>query len=257
MLQHHFKTQRDRHDFAIAVVVVALAALLVLGLLPDTADRALSIVDQLSIAPKGYDDRSPLITNDGVTYTYQAMEIKERYVPPVAKIRTIEQRISRHSYSHRTEAAAASTPKHGSPQEVSSRPIAIAATTPDSSSTAEIALLPTEVTSTSLIDTAVQVSAADTTRKIPAATTTIDQGLGAIPNDCVIVIGSFANQKNINGLLQDLRVKGHRVFTAPHKGLTRIGLYSSCDNTILYTRLREIQRLYAKDAFVVKRNNKR
>jgi hypothetical protein len=71
-------------------------------------------------------------------------------------------------------------------------------------------------------------------------------------DDCIIVIGSFAENKNSRKLKENLVSDGYRIFETPFRGLNRIGIYTSCNQSNLQSELRKVRSKYASDAVIFK-----
>jgi cell division septation protein DedD len=74
----------------------------------------------------------------------------------------------------------------------------------------------------------------------------------AVRTKCVIILGAFRNSKNISSLLTELNSTGYDSFTVPYKGLTRVGVNVSCDDSVNAPILRTLRRAIAKDAVLMK-----
>lgn len=73
-------------------------------------------------------------------------------------------------------------------------------------------------------------------------------------NKCIIVIGSYAVNKNSTKLKSRLKNEGYDIFETPFQGLNRIGIYTSCDSANLQRELRKMRSNYASDAVIFKNN---
>lgn len=74
----------------------------------------------------------------------------------------------------------------------------------------------------------------------------------AAQTKCVIILGAFRNSKNISSLLTQLNRSGYDSFTVPYKGLTRVGVNVSCDDSVNAPLLRKLREVIAKDAVLMK-----
>jgi|GEM_PF-4697287 len=68
---------------------------------------------------------------------------------------------------------------------------------------------------------------------------------------CVIVVGAYGRKANVSRMSDRLRAAGYDVFTAPHKGVTRVGIYQPCHTSRITETLRIVRRDYAKDATIL------
>lgn len=73
--------------------------------------------------------------------------------------------------------------------------------------------------------------------------------------DCIIVIGSFSKERNINRIIKSLTKDNYTIFQENKRGLKRIGIFHSCNQTELNNTLKTIQKDYAKDAIIYRPNN--
>lgn len=67
---------------------------------------------------------------------------------------------------------------------------------------------------------------------------------------CIVVIGAYGNATNIKKMIGKLDRAGYQIFKVPYKGLTRVGVYEECAKA--NATLKRIQRKYSSDAFVMK-----
>ncbi len=69
-------------------------------------------------------------------------------------------------------------------------------------------------------------------------------------NKCVIILGAFGRQSNVDKLMNRLRADGVDGFTVPYKSLTRVGVRVPCSES---TRmLSKVKSLYTADAVLLK-----
>ncbi|HHB79291.1 MAG TPA: hypothetical protein ENK85_08675 [Saprospiraceae bacterium] len=67
---------------------------------------------------------------------------------------------------------------------------------------------------------------------------------------CIVIVGAYNNKSNIKKLVGRLDADGYPVFKVPYKGLTRVGAYVDCQNSA--SILTKIQAKYTPDAFLMK-----
>ncbi len=67
---------------------------------------------------------------------------------------------------------------------------------------------------------------------------------------CIVVIGAYSNQTNVRKLIGRLDQEGYPVFKVPFGGLTRVGAYIDCAYST--SLLEKIRREYGSDAFLMK-----
>ena len=72
-------------------------------------------------------------------------------------------------------------------------------------------------------------------------------------DNCIIMIGSFSENKNSSKLKDKLSKAGYRIFETPYKGLTRIGIDTSCSPLNLKNELQKIKSEYAPDAIIFRK----
>ena len=72
-----------------------------------------------------------------------------------------------------------------------------------------------------------------------------------IDKGCIILVGAYNSSKGIRKLINKLEMDGYRIFKAPYKGTTRIGVFHPCDDSI-GDELKKIRRKFAKDAVILK-----
>lgn len=73
--------------------------------------------------------------------------------------------------------------------------------------------------------------------------------------ECVIIIGAYKEQKNINKLIARLEKQSYDHFEVPFKNTTRVGVKVSCDKNTLSQKLLTVRQEYADDAFVLQSMN--
>lgn len=74
-----------------------------------------------------------------------------------------------------------------------------------------------------------------------------------INKDCVILIGAYTDVKNATKMRQNLEKAGFDVFVTSNKKFTNIGIYSSCESSLLNKNLKNIRTNFAKDAVILKK----
>jgi cell division septation protein DedD len=231
--------KKERIDIGIAIIVILLFA--AFGIYQGFADQsaAPSVMSQLSSDITAVNDRTPITISDK-TYTPLAMTTDDRTVVKPERIAPITPVVVSQHNSMRTKAAEST---------------AIVDSTQLSAIVAADTIVADTTTGVSTVAIGSDTPIENNIQPQPATKTDLKTGDPASSEACMIIIGSFSRQPNVNKLLQSLRDDGHRPFTTPHKGMTRVGVYSSCDNTILYTKLRSISSKYAADAFALKNSN--
>lgn len=223
------KDQLDK-GIAIVVVLIAMGFILYQGLYTHSGEP--SVMGQLSSDLTAINDRSP-VTVAEVTYLPIPVALDDRSVV-------------------RPQAIAAITPVAISQSRMTTVPASVD-TTLDSLSAASITVVDSAAVESVAVDTS-NGSKVDSMGMPTRDADTIDVASPMVESgkDCIIIIGAFSSKSNVDRLLQNLTEDGHRPFTTPYEGMTRVGVYTSCDNTILYNRLRSISKKYAADAFALK-----
>lgn len=231
--------KKERIDIGIAMIVVLLFASFILYQGLSDATASTSIISQLSSDVTAINERTPIVVA-ATTYTPITLAAGERTIVEPERIGAIAPVVTSYQQAQRhrsTTEATITTDSTTSSIEV----VEDHAVNSDSSDSTAAIVSPT-------IDSSVvsegNIVETNTTTSMPA----LDKG-------CMIVIGAFSRATNVEKLIQNLKADGHNPFTTPYKGMTRVGVYSSCDNTILYTKLRTISKKYAADAFALKGNN--
>lgn len=74
---------------------------------------------------------------------------------------------------------------------------------------------------------------------------------GTVNDDCIIIIGAFSKSSNITKLLKRLDRDGYNSFTTPFRGLTRVGIYLTCEEDLSKSILSEVRSRYAQDAVLL------
>ena len=69
-------------------------------------------------------------------------------------------------------------------------------------------------------------------------------------SQCVIILGAFGRQSNVDKLLRQLKADDFDAFTVPYKSLTRVGVKVSCSESS--RMLRKVRTRYTSDAVVLK-----
>lgn len=70
--------------------------------------------------------------------------------------------------------------------------------------------------------------------------------------DCIIIVGAFTKQRNIDKLKKGLKNDGYELFSTPYKKSTRIGVYQPCNTQSIRKNLSIIRKKYAKDAMILR-----
>lgn len=71
--------------------------------------------------------------------------------------------------------------------------------------------------------------------------------------DCIIIVGSYGELKNAITMQDRLKDAGYDTFRSPKDELIRVGVFSSCSATILENTLATIKKDFAPDAVILKR----
>jgi len=156
-----------------------------------------------------------------------------------------EERIKRPHQSHQIK------PHQGEPSitkdEVSTQAPAILPVQDQGKSTKEIEI---DISKEPDLDSIVTTVIDSISQDQPTATTTIER---SDVKDCIIIVGAYANKSNVAKLKKSLIAEGYDAFVTPYKGITRVGVYHSCDGAQLESDLRDIRQKHARDAVVLER----
>ena len=279
MLSKYFKDSKDKVDFYIAIVVIAMAGLLIGYFSFDTSDflagqstKSINTpekIDTLEVAGRTYfavntieeETTSPSKTkklhtrnNEGInafsenaidttnatTQTTAAKEKNYADDEPIDDTTEIPSGEETAGETVNTENAISDTNgKEGTEPDND-------VTTNTTGTSAEQADIIEET------DTNEQTITDETTQeeKQPVAETEQEAKSQDVSRDCIIIIGSYKSAKNVAKLIGRLDRHGYPVFKAKRKGLTRVGIFEDC-NTVNET-LKNIRRKYSKDAFIMK-----
>jgi len=69
-------------------------------------------------------------------------------------------------------------------------------------------------------------------------------------NKCVIIIGTFRNQRNAEKLKDKLENSTYSIFYNETEGHTKVGIYENCNSNILSTTLDIVRKEFASDAVI-------
>ncbi len=267
MLSKFFKNQKDQEDFAIALVVIALAGILI-GYFTFYQDK--SIFDGMNTLVT-QNTRIDTLQIDGSTYVaVQTDEMLDESPPkskiiPVAPINTtpsIDTLTGKSEHTVRYSDEEIDDEGLGT-QDIDD--VGITESTKD--------LLDSVISDEDelLIDEEPIVEEAEDVQPemmedIPAIeepeeepteeeTVTSIEKQDASPrftprSKCIVVIGAYSNKTNIHKLIGRLDQEGYPVFKVPFRGLTRVGAYIDCEYST--SLLEKIRRDYSADAFLMK-----
>ena len=69
--------------------------------------------------------------------------------------------------------------------------------------------------------------------------------------DCIIIVGAFSNQRNIQQMKEQLSDKGYHLYSASSGSLTRVGVQAPCPSSEILQELRTIRREIEPTAWIL------
>ena len=288
MLSRYFSNPKDKADFGIAVVVIALAGILI-GYFsffgsPTSAERPDSDYSN---------HNSPIDTLDmaGVTYV-AAAAVK---VDDTKKVRK-KQPVNEGNPSDDVRLEDLSSKQEGTLEKSESESVAKAEGEIDPElgmdsddvgiSNGKVDLLDSIIADENIVeedegptledtadttndDLVMDEKSDEITENVPESEAIVEEAIVAAPEKeipkkaartkkrnkkkkfgCIVVIGAYGNASNIKKMIGKLDRAGYQIFKVPYNGLTRVGVYEECAKA--NTTLKYIQRKYSSDAFVMK-----
>lgn len=272
-----FSNSEDQFDFAIAIVVLVLAGILI-GYFSFYSDDSLGGDTDLV----AFESKIDTLELDGLTYVAMPMaleeisstdrlqKLKEGQKEEISVVDTLTGKNTMDESMNDDETESADIDVDGTDSE----DIGITESSKDllDSIIDEEDSLPMYedvVIDTSSSDVkenvTIETSAADTepTEAVSEAETTAQPQEEPKPkiqqkprssrqSKCIVVIGAYSSQLNAKKMIGRLDKDGYPIFKVPYKGLTRVGAYVDCASS--ESILAEIRRKYGQDAFLMKAN---
>jgi len=272
MLSKYYNNPKDKEDFAIALVVIALAGILI-GYFTFYQDSSV------------LDGRDTLVTQntkidtlhvDGVTYV--AVETEDEMVEDVhpskskiVPVTPLETKLTAGTLAGKNESIDVNNDEEIIDENVDVVE-AVDATDPDDvgivESTKDLLdsiisdedelvnddesiIVEEDSVQPQIIDESLIAEAPDKVEATkPIEKKVAPSHKSSAKSKCIVVIGAYGNQKNIRKLIGRLDQEGYPVFKVPFRGLTRVGAYVDC----AYRRslLQKFKREYSPDAFLMR-----
>ncbi len=243
MLSQYFDNNKDKIDFYIAITVIALAGAMILYY---------SFGQDLgtSFAASEKSEKPKELKIEG--HNYLALEEEEELIiknkKPSSQAKVIEQApvaVAATSAVHQTKTVPEIIPEHSDLDEILEAPESV----PDE----DEMYLEDEDELTNPIDTGILDTSAIAEMDLAETEEAVTEKMAPIPSDkrCIILLGAYSSKRGIQKLTKKLEAEGYVVFKTPYKGLTRVGVYHTCDSSIFVKR-KELRKKYAADAFILK-----
>jgi len=244
MLEEIFKNPKEKTDFIIAIVVVCLfgGAILygsmdeqvaddrLLSMLTSAESESVEVEETVEVLPVDLeiDDQEPLKATDEV-------DAIEPWTPVVIStgnvVKSTPELDNQETIIFPTKKKVDEIKKE--PESIVNETVSSASNTPTSTSDSK------EVT-------AIKETTAPTSKEVETAEETAINQTG----ECQIVVGAYSTEANRQRMIDQLMIGNFVTYTYKQRGLYVASVKVSCDKDIRRRALKEIQKNYAKGAFV-------
>lgn len=262
-LDRHFATQKDKNDFYIALVVIALSIAAILWVIfPNTSSEGSLFPESVVIQtdkPSGQLETTTVLNAEGEIHsgllatqpTEEEVEIDAALNPWLDSLRfqgikntaLLPENVPPTLETDAIDQSSAEVVIQARRDSIN----AFVQRTLDSirlSRETAVIVPPAEKVAPQEPAAIVQQDVVTTTDETPA--------LEQRDRLCTIMIGAFADGTNAGDLIRRLKKDDYLIYTSYRKGYRTVGVQLECDPTLLETTLRKIRATYAADAFIVK-----